>query len=206
MSSKRRGRAPAGAGSFQAGPGTVVSLAYELFDAEGELVEASEENATVDVLLGYGDAAPVIEAALDGLGVGESREVLVEPDDAFGSRDPDALIYVDRAELPADVALGDELDAERENGGTVALKVVELSDETAVLDTNHPLSGQRVRLRLRVVAVRLASDEEILAASARLLEEGPPATEALLPAERLLRRRTAESPGDGDHPPRKRPS
>jgi FKBP-type peptidyl-prolyl cis-trans isomerase SlyD len=174
---------------FQAGPGTVVALSYELYDAEGELVEASDE-APVEVLLGFGEASPALERALEGLSAGDERTVSLSPDEAFGPRDPDAFIQVDRAELPEGVAVGDELQADRENGGgVVPLKVVEISDEVAVLDTNHPLAGQRVKLRARVLSVRPATEAEMGRAAERLSRDPGPGEGALLPAERLLRRK-----------------
>jgi FKBP-type peptidyl-prolyl cis-trans isomerase SlyD len=207
MTGKRRARRKASgtSGGHQIGPGTVAALAYELLDAEGELVEASEPGAPLVLLFGFGEAAPALEQALQGLGEGESREVTLPPDEAFGARDPEAIIEVDRADFPPDVAAGDELEADREDGrGAVPLKVIEVLDDVVVLDTNHPLAGQRVKLLVTVEAVRPASADEIAEATERLLQnqtEKLPQAEPLLPAERLLRRVRGESTHDRDEPP-----
>src|SRR5262249_43553729 len=143
------------AGSCQAGPGTIATVRYELFDAEGELVEQSSPTAPLSLLLGYGEAAPALEQALGGLQAGDEREIVLRLEEAFGARDPAAIIEVDREDLPPDVAQGDEFSAEREDGGgEVSLKVLEILDDVVVLDTNHPLSGQRVKLKIFVEAVR----------------------------------------------------
>ncbi len=180
-------------GGTQIGPGTVALVAYELFDAEGEGVEASEPANPLVLLFGYGQASPALERGLDGLSVGDSREVVLPAEEAFGSRDPAAIIEVDRAELPADVEAGDEFEAERD-GRCVPLKVLEVSTDTVVLDTNHPLAGQRVRLRVVVQAVRPATAEEIEEATARIVETAGPTPGHLLPAEQLLRRVRGVSP------------
>jgi FKBP-type peptidyl-prolyl cis-trans isomerase SlyD len=199
----RRGRSGP-SGGHQIGPGIVAALAYELFDAEGELVEASEAGAPLVLLFGYGDAVPALEHALQGLGEGDTREVVLPPEQAFGARDPEAIIEVDRAEFPPDVAAGDELEADREDGrGAVPLKVIEVLDDIVVLDTNHPLAGQRVKLLVVVEAVRPATPEEIEEASERLLQDRPgaaPHPGPLLPAERLLRRVRGDQAPDGDEP------
>lgn len=191
-----------GASGYQVGPGTVVSLAYALFDAEGEKIEESEQGAPVDLLIGYGEVAPELERQLEGLSAGARRELQLDAEEAFGPRDPEALIHVDRADLPSDVALGDELVADRtDGGGVVTLKVVEMDEERVVLDTNPPLAGQRVRLVVRVENVRPATEEELAEAADRLTRSGPPAEPPLLPAERLLRRRRGDGPQVGDAPP-----
>ena len=198
----RRPQRRAGASGYQAGPETVVGLRYALFDAEGELVEESAEGPPLSVLLGYGEVAPALEQALFGLSGGDEREVVLPPEDAFGPRDPEAIIEVDRSDFPADLAPGDELTADREEGGTVTLKVLEIHEDVVVLDTNHPLSGQRVKLRLTVESVRPATPEELSEAAERLAHATEPPSEPLLPVERLLRRGgNVRPPHEADEPP-----
>jgi len=204
MSARRRTRrkTSGAAPGCQIGPGTVASVAYELFDAEGEVVERSDPGAPLVLLLGYGEAAPALEQALQGLYAGDSREVTLPPEEAFGVRDPEAVIEVDRGDLPRDLKAGDELEADREDGkGAVPLKVLEILDDVVVLDTNHPLSGQRIKLGLRVEAVRPASPEELARATKRLAEDEEGSARPLLPAERLLRRGGGDRVRDGDEPP-----
>lgn len=184
-----------------------MAVRYSLFDAEGELVEQSSPEAPLVVLLGYGDAAPALEQALGGLSVGDERELTLDAADAFGARDAEAIIEVDRADFPPDLARGDELSADREDGtGVVTLKVLEILDDVVVLDTNHPLSGQRIKLRLFVESVRLASPEELSEAAERLAQSPEALSQPLLPAERLLRRGGTNRPQGDDTPaPRKPP-
>ena len=176
-------------------------MRYELYDAEGELVERCPSDAPLVVLLGYGEAAPALERAIEGLSSGAERTVTLAPEEAFGARDPEAVIEVDRADFPADLEAGDELVADREDGGSVPLKVLEISDDVVVLDTNHPLSGQKVKLRLFVDDVRPASPDELSRAAERLTRAEMPAVQALLPVERLLRRGGGHRPPGGDEPP-----
>lgn len=199
--SKKRSATHANQG-HQVGPGTVVSLAYALFDAEGEKVEESEAGAPLEALIGFGEVAPALERALEGLSVGAHREVTLRAEDAYGTRDPRAIIEVDRADLPADVEPGDELSAERENGaGSVVLRVLDLREDVAVLDTNHPLAGQQIRVVVEILAVRPATEEEMLTAAERLERRSENIRAPLLPAERLLRRRRAGGSGGSDSPP-----
>jgi FKBP-type peptidyl-prolyl cis-trans isomerase SlyD len=189
---------------FHVGPETVVSLAYAVYDAEGERVEASER--PLEVVFGHGQLLPELEAAIEGLSAGDKKTVRLRPEQAYGRRDPTALIEVDRSEFPDDVAPGDRYEAETEEGETVVLRVVEVLDDAVVVDTNHPLADQTVRFELEVTAVRPASEAELLAAAARL-EAGNQPDPPLVPLRRLLEggRRRYESerdesglPGSGD--------
>jgi FKBP-type peptidyl-prolyl cis-trans isomerase SlyD len=190
---------------FQAGPGMLVTTHYRLFDAEGELVEESQGGEPLQLLLGYGQAASKVEAALAGAGVDDVRRVELRPRDAFGRRDPSLIMEFAREEFPAELAVGDELEAEDHAGEAVPLKIVDLDEERVVVDTNHPLAGQSVALELRVVAVRPATTTEIEQATARLeqgfpSEEGPP----LLPVASLLRHLPQRANGGRSTDPRPR--
>ena len=65
---------------------TVVSLDLTLHDAQGELIHASE--APVAYLHGgYGGMFEALESALEGKRAGDTVDVQLEPDEAFGDYD-----------------------------------------------------------------------------------------------------------------------
>jgi FKBP-type peptidyl-prolyl cis-trans isomerase SlyD len=169
---------------FQVGPETLVSLRYAVFDAEGEAVDAPEE--PVEVVFGMGQLLPGLEQAIEGLSPGDKKSIELAPEQAYGRRDPTALIEVDRDEFPEDVAAGDRFEAETEQGELVILRVLEVLDDAVVVDTNHPLADQTVRFDLEIMGVRPATEAEIQAAAARLQAEES-ADPELIPPGRLLR-------------------
>lgn len=166
----------------------VITFAYRLFDAEGELVEAGDPEEPLGALLGYGEVAPALEQALDGARPGDRRKLKLRAEDAFGPRDPDLIVEFERGEFPAEVAVGDEFEAEDAEGRVVPLKIVDLDAERVVVDHNHPLAGQAVALELELLSVRPAEAEELERSIERLeAETGRQAAAALLPVEALLR-------------------
>lgn len=171
------------ADTFQIGPGMWVRLRYEVFDEEGERAESTaQEMAYVH---GRGVLLPGLEAALDGRRADSSFSVTLRPEDAFGRRRKEAILELDRDELPPDVVAGDRFEAESENGALLVLRVLEVHPDAVVVDTNHPLAGQRVRFELSVLEVRPATPEELAAAEQALSDR--PAGEPLIPVESLLR-------------------
>jgi FKBP-type peptidyl-prolyl cis-trans isomerase 2 len=184
------------AGGRPIGPEIVVRLEYQLYDAEGALVEAPGPEEPIIFIFGMGQAPPAIERAVEGLRVGQSRRVHLDPNQAFGRRDDAAVLVVHRAELPEGASLGDELEAEGEDGELVFLRIVEIDAEEARLDANHPLAGQTVALELSVLETRVATSAELEAAEAELgarrAEAGPDVL-----ASRLLRRDRFTPPESG---------
>ncbi len=186
---------------FQVGPDTLVRIGYRVFDAEGELVDES----SLDAVFGYGELLPAVEQAIQGLHEGDERSLELEPQQAYGDRDPRAIIEVDRDDFPPDVAQGDRFEAESASGGVVLLHVLEVLEDAVVLDTNHPLAGQKVRIDLQIVGVRPATATELERAVQRLERhqsgDESPAEPGLVPPGRLLqgpsRRYESEPSGSG---------
>lgn len=170
--------------TYQLGPGMWARLGYQVFDAEGEKVETGDSELCC--LIGYGVLFPALEDKLDGLAQGASRSVVLKPEQAFGLRNPDAQVEVDRSDFPDDVAAGDCYEAEDEEGRPVLLQVLDVSDEGVLVDSNHPLAGQSLRFEVEAREVRPATEAELSEAEARLVaQEAEP--EPLITPESLLR-------------------
>jgi FKBP-type peptidyl-prolyl cis-trans isomerase SlyD len=170
--------------TYQLGPGMWARLGYQVFDAEGEKVETGDSELCC--LIGYGVLFPALEDKLDGLAQGASRSVVLKPEQAFGLRNPEAQVEVDRSDFPDDVAAGDCYEAEDEEGRPVLLQVLDVSDEGVLVDSNHPLAGQSLRFEVEAREVRPATEAELSEAEARLVaQEAEP--EPLITPESLLR-------------------
>jgi FKBP-type peptidyl-prolyl cis-trans isomerase SlyD len=159
------------------GPDTVVTLCYVLFDERGEAADRATASDPLVYVHGYAQIVPGLESALAGLVEGDKRSVTVLPEDAFGERNEEGVFEVDRKDFPdhASVVRGDEFMAEGPDGGSIAMRVVDLLPDGFVVDTNHPLAGQKLRFEVDIVQVRAATDEELEAAHLELqaeLEEG----------------------------------
>ena len=88
---------------------TVVTLTFELFDSDGALLEATPSPITY-LHGGHSGMLPKLEEALNLKQAGDAVSVAMEPEDAFGDYDPE-LVKIESAErLPADVAVGMQLE------------------------------------------------------------------------------------------------
>jgi FKBP-type peptidyl-prolyl cis-trans isomerase SlyD len=158
--------------SAQVGPDTLVVLSYKLYDEAGEVVDEATAAEPLSYVHGYAQVLPGLEKALAGLKAGDKAEVVIDPADAFGEHDQAGIFEVDREDFPEsnEVGAGDEFVAHGPDGEPIAMRVVEVRPEAFVVDTNHPLAGQRVRFEVEVASVRAADEHEIARAQAELEE------------------------------------
>jgi FKBP-type peptidyl-prolyl cis-trans isomerase SlyD len=142
---------------------TVVTLSYRLSTLQGEMLEeASAEQPAAYLHGGYDGIFPKVEAALEGKEAGADADVVLEPDDAFGEYDAELVRMEEASLFPADVQVGMQFEGMSEDGHHQMLyTVTDVADGKVVVDGNHPLAGQSLRVQCRVVAVRPALPEEI---------------------------------------------
>ncbi|MDD5389692.1 MAG: peptidylprolyl isomerase [Gallionellaceae bacterium] len=145
------------------GKDTVVTLTYQLTTLSGELLEeATLESPAVYLHGGYDGIFPKVEESLEGKATGDELDVVLEPEDAFGEYDAE-LVRVEPAHLfPQEVQIGMQLEGASEDGEhTMLYTVTDVAEGQVVVDGNHPLSGQSLRLQCRVQDIRAALPEEV---------------------------------------------
>jgi FKBP-type peptidyl-prolyl cis-trans isomerase SlyD len=148
---------------MQVGKDCVVVFTYRMTSMDGDLVEeATQEEPAAYLHGGYDGIFPGVEAALEGKSAGDAVDVVLQPDDAFGEYDAD-LVRVEAADMfPPEVQVGMQFEGSSEDGHHHLLyTVTDVADGKVVVDGNHPLSGQALRIQCEVREVRAALPEEI---------------------------------------------
>lgn len=146
-------------------PNTVVTIAYNLRDPEGELIDSSEGREPLSFLFGKGQIIPGVEEALQGKMAGDTLSFLVEPEKAYGVRDESLLQRVPRevfesAGIP-DIEEGMRFEVATEEGDRL-ITIIEIDEEEITVDGNHPLAGVPLDFEVTVLEVREASLEEVM--------------------------------------------
>jgi len=142
--------------------GLVVSMDYKL-TVDGEVLDSSDDAGPLQFLAGYGNIVPGLEREMIGMKIGESKDVIVKPEDGYGEFDDEAFMDVPRNEFPADMEIeeGVELNVTDEDGQSQYARVESLTKENVRLDFNHPLAGAELHFNVKVVALRDPTEEEL---------------------------------------------
>jgi len=142
--------------------GVVVSMEYSLH-VDDELLDTSDGQGPLQFLVGYGNVISGLESEMMGMKIGDSKSVVVQPEDGYGEFDEEAFINVPRDQFPKDMPL--EVDAEltvRDDEGHARYARVEsIEGDTVRLDFNHPLAGAELHFDVKVIALREPTEEEL---------------------------------------------
>ena len=147
----------------------VVSLTWTLSDAQNREIDQLE--SPVEFFFGGSDLLAKVEEALAGHAAGDELQLQLEPEQAFGDYRPELVCFENRALFPEQLEPGMAFEGLPAGSATPdmpadALYVVtEVYPSHVVLDGNHPLAGMALRLHVKVIDAREASDEEVQAGS-----------------------------------------
>lgn len=143
--------------------GSVVGVDYSLHLGDGEVVDASEPGDPLIFLQGEEQIVPGLELALEGLEVGDTKQVVVAPADGYGEHDARGVEEVPRTAFPPDFEpqVGMELTAQGADGEPMPFTIREVKLESVVIDLNHPLAGKTLHFDITVREVRTATPEEL---------------------------------------------
>jgi FKBP-type peptidyl-prolyl cis-trans isomerase SlyD len=140
----------------------VVSIDYTL-TVEGQVVDTTEGDEPLHFLQGHQNIIPGLERELVGMKIGDSKQVVVSPTEAYGEIDEDNIIDVPRSEFPEEIPLepGTELEVKNSDGEVLSATINEVNSDTVKLDFNHPLAGKELTFDVTIVDLRQATEEEL---------------------------------------------
>lgn len=140
----------------------VVSLSYTLTNAEGQQLDKSSPDKPFAYLHGNKQIVPGLENALEGLAIGDKKEVTVPPGEGYGEFEPKLKMDLERSNFPKDIEIqaGMQFSADV-NGDNRIFTVTGLENDKVQVDGNHPLAGQTLHFDVEVVEIRDATEEEL---------------------------------------------
>jgi FKBP-type peptidyl-prolyl cis-trans isomerase SlpA len=140
-------------------PSAYLTLHYRLASQDGNDIVSTFNGTPATLQLGSGQLAPFLENLLLGLPEGTERTFVLTPEEAFGERNPDLIQKLSRSTLKENSQLGEEyrigdlVEFNAPGGGRFAGVLLEIDDEDAVFDFNHPLAGQTLRFEVRIIGI-----------------------------------------------------
>ncbi len=134
--------------------GRKVSLEYTVFLADGTQIDSNVGEDPLVFVLGQHQVFPALEQELLGLKVGDTKQIVLKADQAYGPVVPEAFREVDLNTVPAAYRFaGAVLGVQDPAGGVYPIRVHEVKQDKIVLDFNHPLAGQALRFDVKVMQV-----------------------------------------------------
>lgn len=143
-------------------PSRVATLHFTLSDDSGQHITSTRGHDPLVYMHGSGSIISGLEAALEGRSAGDTFSVDIPPERGFGPRHDSLVQTLPRSMFTGTVtpAVGEKLRAQTEKG-PLDVVVTALDAEHITVDGNNPLAGRTLRADVEVLAVRVATPQEI---------------------------------------------
>jgi FKBP-type peptidyl-prolyl cis-trans isomerase SlpA len=137
---------------IQSGDNVKVHYTGKLEDGSIFDTSLTEGREPLETTLGQGQLIKGFESGLIDMSEGEKKTIEIESADAYGEYNPEMINEIPKTQVPEGVKEGEMLQGMGPMG-PVNVKVVEVKEETVVLDANHPLAGKKLIFDLEVVSI-----------------------------------------------------
>lgn len=141
---------------------TVVQFTYQMSDQEDKVLEDTSKAIPMAYLHGHGGLLKGLEAALEGHSGGETVNVNLAPEDAYGLKKENMEQKIPMKHLQgAKKWKKGMLGMVHTEQGNKRVTVIKPGRFMVVVDFNHPFAGLKLNFVVNIIDVRAATAEEL---------------------------------------------
>ena len=139
----------------QAKSGDTVKVHYHGRLTDGTTFDSSAGREPLQFEVGSGMVIRGFDDGVMGMTIGQKKTIEIPVDDAYGPKDPEAIIEFPIANFPPGMtpAVGMQLAMSDQNGRQIPVTIVDVKPDIVVLDANHQLAGQDLIFDLELVEI-----------------------------------------------------
>ncbi|ANE50112.1 FKBP-type peptidyl-prolyl cis-trans isomerase [Flavisolibacter tropicus] len=135
--------------------GDKVKVHYHGKLRSGETFDSSQGRDPLEFTVGGGQVIKGFDEGVKGMQVGDKRTVEIAVDDAYGQKSQEMIIEFPKDQFPPDMnpEVGMQLMMNNGSGQQFPVTIVEVKDQSVILDANHPLAGQDLIFDIELVEI-----------------------------------------------------
>ena len=135
--------------------GDTVKVHYTGKLENGDVFDSSREREPFEFTVGNKAVIPGFEKGVVGMGVGDTKTIEIPPEEAYGAKQDELVVEVQKSELPDDITptIGQRLQIKQQDGNPIVVTITELTDDSITLDANHPLAGYTLFFDVELVDI-----------------------------------------------------
>ena len=140
---------------MQVKKGDVVRVHYTGTLLDGTQFDSSVGRKPLEFTVGAGQMIAGFDAGVLGMAIGEKKTLQIDPENAYGLSNPEAIIEFPKDNVPAEMQLevGMQLNLQNEYGQPVPVVVLEVKDDVIIMDANHSLAGKDLIFEVEIVEI-----------------------------------------------------
>jgi len=141
----------------------VYSIEYTVVNSRGEVIDSNKGQLPLEFIGGKGQIIPGLEKEVENMSVGEEKTVFVPASEAYGEYNEEMVDTLPKEQFEGiELQKGMTLYGQTPDGQTIAVTVKDFDENSVTIDYNHPLAGEDLTFKVKLVSKREATAEEAL--------------------------------------------
>lgn len=135
--------------------GRAVQVHYKGTFEDGTTFDSSyERGEPISFTVGAGEMIPGFDSAVSGMKTGETKNISLTPDQAYGDHNPEGIQVVNKEHFPEGFKFEQGVVIEGQVGSQPVRGVINtIEDQTVTVDFNHPMAGKDLNFEIELVKV-----------------------------------------------------
>lgn len=136
--------------------GNTVKVHYTGTLDNGNIFDSSRKRDPLEFTIGKGRLIPEFEKAVVGMNVGDSREIKINAENAYGKRREEFIVNIDKEYVPREIdpKVGMNLQLKNPENRLMNAIIISVSEDHITLDANHPLAGENLTFNIELVEIQ----------------------------------------------------
>ena len=135
--------------------GDKVKVHYHGRFTDGTTFDSSEGREPLEFIVGEGNVIKGFDEGVMGMSIGDKKTVSIQAGDAYGDKNEDMFVEFPKEQFPPDMnpEVGMQLNMTNGNGQVILVTIVEVKEDSVILDANHPLAGRDLVFDIELVSI-----------------------------------------------------
>jgi len=135
--------------------GDTVKVHYHGRLTDGTTFDSSSGREPLEFQVGSGQVIKGFDDGVSGMEVGEKKTIQIPVDDAYGQKEENMVVEFPKNNFPPELApeIGMSLNMTNGSGQVIPVTIVEIKEESVILDANHPLAGEDLIFDIELVEI-----------------------------------------------------
>ena len=140
---------------MQVKEGDTISVHYTGKLDDGTVFDSSVGREPLQFTVGAHEVIPGFEDGALGMAIGDKRDVVIQPEEAYGPYIEELVKTLPRSAFPPNVnpAIGFEFAVQLQSGESLPVRIIDIEGDEITIDANHLLAGETLFFNIELVSI-----------------------------------------------------